>query len=101
VNGEAILWLPFHNFPLGFGIKVDLNGMLYEEYFGLPGRSNLVEPGGTGLIGWGKKSYFGKSKWIRVSPYRHSIHYRFSYYLSTDKTSQAYAEYQYELEQGC
>lgn len=97
VNGEGCFWLPIGNIPIGTGIKVDLNGMCYEEYFGLPGRLASVETGGRLSFGWGKSSNFGKSKWIRVSPYRHSIHYRCNYYFSTDQTSQIYAEYQYEL----
>jgi hypothetical protein len=71
--------------------------MYYEEYFGIPGRSAQAEAGGTLLFWWGKKSEFGNSKWMKACPSRHSIHYRFCYYLSTDHTSQAYAEYQYEL----
>jgi len=97
LNGEGIGWIPFSCMPLGLGLKLDVNGMYYEEYFGIPGRSLSAETGSTLLIGWGKKTEFGNSKWMRVSPYRHSIHYRFSYYLTTDQTSQAYAEYQYEL----
>lgn len=97
INAEGIGWMPIANIPIGLGLKFDVNGVYYEEYFGIPGRSISTESGSTLLIGWGKKSEFGNSKWLRVSPNRHSIHYRFSYYYSTDQTSQAYAEYQYEL----
>lgn len=97
INSEGIYWLPINKLPFGLGTKLDANGMFYEEYIGFPERSGMAEAGGTFLIGWGKRSNFGDSKWIRISPYRHSIHYRFCYYYSTDKTSQAYAEYQYVL----
>lgn len=87
----------FQKVPLGFDLSININPMLYEEYFGLPGRVASIEPSGTIAIIWGKPCNFGNSKWIKPRPFRHTLSYRASYYLSSDNTSQGYAEFRYEL----
>jgi len=97
VNGDVSGWLPLWNLPIGIGTKLDVSASAYLSNFGIPGSSLLLETGGTVMIGWGKPSDFGDSKWFRPGPYRHSIAKRYTYYTSTDGTSQPFAQYIYAL----
>ena len=97
LNGGLSAWLPLGKLPIGIASKLDVNANAYLSNFGMPGSSALLETGGALMIGWGKDSEFGDSKWLKVSPYRHAISKRYTYYFATDGTSQPFAQYIYEL----
>ena len=40
--------------------KIDLNSTYYETYYGIPGRSFIIEPAGIFGFQWGKGSKFGE-----------------------------------------
>lgn len=96
-NCEAVDWFPLSGKKWGLGLTADLNSTYYLDKFGIPGTSYEISPGSMVSIDWGKPSKFGKSKWMRSCPVRHRIGYRYSYFIASDKTSQAYAEYLYEF----
>jgi len=102
INGNLTAWGHFGVSGSGIGIaaELDVNGTAYLSNFGMPGRSALLETGGKMMVGLGKPSEFGDSKWLRTSPYRHTLAKRYTYYFATDGTSQPYAHYSYELNIG-
>ena len=74
---------------------MDMNASAYLSHFGLPGSSAILETGGTLMLGWGRDSQFGDSKWLQASPLRQSLAKRYTYYFDTDGTSQPFAQFIY------
>ncbi len=97
INGDLSAWLDLGKLPVGIGAKLDINGSAYLSNFGLPGSSVLLETGSKIMLGWGKPSEFGDSKWLNPSPYRHTFAKRYTYYFASDGTSQPFAHYSYSL----
>lgn len=95
INANAQAWLALWKLPLAIGFEADVNSSANLTYFGLPGASGILETGGTLMLGWGRNSEFGESKYLRVNPYRHSFAKRYTYYFATDGTSQPFAQYIY------
>lgn len=97
LNGDLTVWLPLGKLPAGLAAKLDFNGSAYLSNFGMPGRSAQLETGGALMVGWGKPPEFGASKWLPASPYRHTFAKRYTYYFTTDGTSQPYADFSYQV----
>lgn len=99
LNADLAAWLHLwgQRSGVGIGAELDMNATAFLSNFGMPGHSAVLETGGSLMIGWGKPSAFGDSKWLRSGPYRHTFVKRYTYYFATDGTSQPYAHYNYQF----
>jgi hypothetical protein len=69
----------------------------YMKYYGIPGNSVQLNTGASLSLTLGRRIDLVNNPWVQTELGKHTFKYFFSYYLSSDSTSQPYAGVEYKL----
>lgn len=87
----------FDNFVLSPKAELNLIPITYKSYYGISGESTQLKISGSFGVDFGKFVEVRTKNWILRDVSDHSLKYHYSYYYSTDKTSQFYGSLEYLL----